>query len=108
LGCYICRHHPIPILEARLLPPKQSTTTTALITPVSHESHRIMLGGQVRFLQPLSTSAQPQQLISPTTSIAPVSPHHPLRFSLRLARLARLFLTPRYATVYTALHPDVF
>jgi hypothetical protein len=44
------------------------------------------------------------RLISPTTFIAPVSPHHPLRFSLRLVRL---FLSPRYATVYTALHPDV-
>jgi hypothetical protein len=102
LACYTSHHHPINILEARLLPPKRSTTATALITLVSH---RIMLGRQVRFLQPLSTSAQPQRPISPTTSIAPVSPHHALRFS---HRLVRLFLAPRYAAACTALHPDVF
>jgi hypothetical protein len=65
-----------------------------------------MLGRQVRFLQHLTsgrTSAQRQRLISSMMFIAPVSPHHPLRVFLRLIRL---FLALRYATVYTAVHPD--
>ena len=43
LDCYISRHHPIPILEARSPPSKRSTTATILIAAVSH---RIMLGRQ--------------------------------------------------------------
>ena len=92
---------PFPILEARLLPSKRSTTATALITPVSH---RIMLGRQVRLLQPLTTSAQPQRPISPTVFITPVASPSFEVFS----PLVRLFLAPRYATVYTALYPYVF
>jgi hypothetical protein len=43
-GCYISRHHPIPILEAKFLPPKRSTTATALITPVL-QSHMALCWG---------------------------------------------------------------
>ena len=90
--------------EITTVPPKRSATATALITPVSHH---ITLGRQVRFLQPQSTPAQPQRLISPTTLTfnAPVSPHHPLGFSLRLPQL---LLAPQYTAVYTALHADIF
>ena len=101
LGYHISRHCPIPILEARLTYYHQNDQlrAAALITPVSQESHRIMLGRQVRFLQPLSTTDLTNDVHRPRLT----SP--PFHVSLRLVRR---FLPSRYATVYTTCHPDVF
>ena len=71
----------------------------AVLMPVSQESHRIMLGSQVRFLQPLSTADFTNDVHRPRLTSS--------SFDVSL-RLVRRFLAPRYATVYTTLHPDVF
>ena len=98
LGYHISRHCPIPSLEARLTYYHQNDQlrAAALITPVSQESHRIMLGRQVRLLQPLSTADLTNDVHPPRLTSPP--------FDVSLRR----FLAPRYATVYNTLHPDVF
>ena len=85
--------------EVNLLPSKRSTTGSGIHASLTQESHRIMLARQVKFLQPLSTADFTNDVHRPRLTSQP--------FDVSL-RLVRRFLSPRYATVYTTLRPDVF